>query len=113
MRDRDRYRHRGFYRIDDRTGFRVHADRTMKEWDGTIVAREDFETRHPQDFVRGRRDDVRVPDPRPDPEPINQAPAGGPFILIVSNGDDVPCIQIEGGEIRVLAGTTQLSASDL
>lgn len=31
-----------------------------------MVCREDFEPRHPQDFVRGRRDRQNVPDARPE-----------------------------------------------
>ena len=33
--DRRPNRPRGFYRIDDRTGFRVRAADTVKEWDRT------------------------------------------------------------------------------
>lgn len=54
-----------FYRVDDRSGFTVAAERTQKEWDGSIVADGLWEPRHPQDFVRGIRDDQSVPDARP------------------------------------------------
>lgn len=55
-----------FYRICARCGFRFHASRTRKTWDGLYVCFEDFESRHPQDFVRGRKDSQNVPDPRPE-----------------------------------------------
>jgi hypothetical protein len=55
-----------FWRICDVCGFKYRASQTAKRWDGQIVCREDFETRHPQDFVRGRRDRQSVPDPRPE-----------------------------------------------
>lgn len=112
--DRNRgYRRGGFWRIDDRTGFRVRADRTVKEWDNQIVAREDAEARHPQDFVRSRRDNMAVPDPRPEPADVTQIPPGGPFILVLFDGDNQHCFAIEDGEIRVYAGVPQLSPSDL
>lgn len=55
-----------FWRICERCGFRKRASHTFKTWDGLYVCAEDFETRHPQDFVRGRRDNQNVPDPRPE-----------------------------------------------
>lgn len=57
----------GFYRICEVCGFQCRASETMKRWDGLFVCRADFEPRHPQDFVRGRRDDQTVPNPRPEP----------------------------------------------
>lgn len=110
---RDGYRRGGFWRIDDRTGFRVRAERTAKEWDGTIVAREEFEARHPQDFVRGKRDNMQVPDARPEPTDQFQAPDGGPFILIES--EISPMIRIDGGNINIVyaSNTAQISPSDL
>jgi hypothetical protein len=56
-----------FWRICDRCGFRKRASATFRTWDGLYVCEEDFETRHPQDFVRGRMDRQNVPDPRPAP----------------------------------------------
>ena len=62
----DRYYVPGsFYRIDDRTGFKVRAERTKKEWNGLIVREQSWEPRQPQDFVRGRKDQMTVPDARP------------------------------------------------
>ena len=48
-------------------GFRYRASQTFKRWDGLITCSFDWEPRHPQDFVRGRRDRQNVPDPRPEP----------------------------------------------
>lgn len=56
-----------FWRICDRCGFKKRASQTYKTWDGLYVCYEDFETRHPQDFVRGRKDHQNVTDPRPEP----------------------------------------------
>ncbi len=52
--------------ICDRCGFKFHSSQTRKTWDNLIVCLEDFETRHPQDFVRGRKDRQNVIDPRPE-----------------------------------------------
>ena len=59
-----------FWRICDVCGFKCRSSETSKRWDGLIVCREDFETRHPQDFVRGRLDRQNVPDPRPEPADV-------------------------------------------
>lgn len=102
-----------FYRIDDRTGFKVRASDTRKEWTGAIVHRDEWEPRHPQDFVRPRRDEQRVPDPRPDPEPVFQYPAGGPFFLVVEDRDAAKKLEVTEGQFRVYSGVTELSPSDL
>lgn len=49
----------------DRTGFKVPASETRREWNGQIVWEGVYEPRHPQDFVRGVRDDQTVPFARP------------------------------------------------
>lgn len=56
-----------FWRICDRCGFKKRASQTFQTWDGLYVCAEDFETRHPQDFVRGRLDNQSVPNARPAP----------------------------------------------
>lgn len=52
--------------ICDRCGFKFHSSQTKKTWDNLIVCLDDFETRHPQDFVRGLKDRQNVIDPRPE-----------------------------------------------
>ena len=51
--------------ICDRTGYKVKASKTRKEWNGLRVRRESWEPRHPQDKIRGVPDHQAVPDPRP------------------------------------------------
>lgn len=51
----------------DRSGFKVRVSTTKKEWHGRIVREVDFETRHPQDFVKGRRDRQNPPFAIPEP----------------------------------------------
>ncbi len=62
------------WRICDRCGFQVRSSQTSKTWDGLWVCEADFETRHPQDFVRGRKDTINVPEPRPDQIPVIVGP---------------------------------------
>ena len=67
---RSKYIPGDFWRIDDRSGFKVRSSDTAQEWTGLIVRKKDWEPRHPQDFVRGRPDHQNVPKPRPEPPPI-------------------------------------------
>ena len=64
---RDQYRKGGFWRIDDRTGFRVRAWDTKKEWTGALVSESQWEPRHPQDYVRGKPDYRGKANPSPEP----------------------------------------------
>ena len=54
--------------ICDRCGRKRVNDEVAKEWTGVIVCKDTcFETRHPQDFVRGTEDKQTVPFTRPEP----------------------------------------------
>lgn len=75
-RSTTRARRGEFLRIDDRTGFTVWSGDTVKEWTGAIVHRSQYEARHPQDFLRARRENLRVSDPRPDLSIENQRSLG-------------------------------------
>jgi hypothetical protein len=55
-----------YWRICEGCGFKKRASETFKRWDGLFVCSDDFEERHPQDFVRGRADRQNVPHPRPE-----------------------------------------------
>jgi len=46
---------------------KIKFSEARKRWDGFLVCREDFEMRHPQDFVKTRQDKISVPDTRPIP----------------------------------------------
>lgn len=59
------YKPGSFYRICDRTGFKVRAEDTREEWNGAIVSKDVYEARHPQDLVRGKVDKQTVPNARP------------------------------------------------
>jgi len=45
----------------------IRASESKKRWDGFIVCPDDFEMRHPQDFLKARKDQVSVPFSRPEP----------------------------------------------
>lgn len=59
------YKPGSFYRICDRTGFAVRAERTRMQWNNLIVRDDVWEIRQPQDFVTGVTDDQSVPMARP------------------------------------------------
>jgi len=59
------YKPGSFYRICDRTGFAIRAERTRTEWNNLIVSDRVWEARQPQDFVKGVADNQNVPFPRP------------------------------------------------
>jgi len=52
----DSYRPGDNYVLCDVCGSKLHASQTSSRWDGLQVCRKDWEARHPQDYVRGRRD---------------------------------------------------------
>lgn len=65
MADDKHYVPGDFYRIDDRSGFKIRAKVSRKEWTNLIVHERLWEARQPQDFVKGVIDDQTVPDARP------------------------------------------------
>lgn len=44
---------------------KIKAGDARHRWDGLLVCAEDFENRHPQDFVKARQDKITVPFTRP------------------------------------------------
>ena len=60
------YRPGDHYVICDVCGFKLRASETRTRWDNLRVCDKDWESRHPQDFVRGKRDRQRVPNARPE-----------------------------------------------
>ncbi len=53
--------------ICDSCGRKYKASTMLKRWDGLFVCKEDYELRHPQDFLRVFGDKQTVPIARPDP----------------------------------------------
>lgn len=53
--------------ICDRCGFQFKSTQLKKEWTGHYVCQDCWEPRHPQDFVKGVKDDSSIEWARPDP----------------------------------------------
>lgn len=49
---------------------KIKAHEAKQRWDGFIVCPDDFENRHPQDFVKAQTDKISVPFTRPIPPEI-------------------------------------------
>ena len=54
--------------ICDACGRKFKASTLRKRWDGSMVCRDDFESRHPQDFVRAVSDTQVAPWIRDEPQ---------------------------------------------
>lgn len=109
-----------YWRICAVCGFKCRASQTSKRWDGLIVCEADFETRHPQDFVKGRLDRQNVPNPRPETVanvigPLTTtvlvaASAGATTLYVTStvrfaNGDRLGLLMADGNEFRTTVQT--------
>ncbi len=46
---------------------KIKASESRKRWDGLIVCADDWEYRHPQDFIKAQKDKISVPFSRPRP----------------------------------------------
>lgn len=60
--------------ICDISGFKCKASETVRRWDGLRVLRRFSEERHPQDFVRGVKDNPSVPWARPEQADVFLSP---------------------------------------
>jgi hypothetical protein len=60
----DHYRPGDYWVICDECGRTFRKSKTRKRWDGMIVCFNDWEPRHPQEFIRGRADRIAVKDAR-------------------------------------------------
>lgn len=56
--------------ICDRCGFEFPSSMLRKDWQGLMLCHDDWETRHPQDFVRGIPDNQTPPWTRPEPADV-------------------------------------------
>jgi len=57
----------GFNVICDVCSKKIKASDAKHRWDGFVVCPEDYEQRHPQDFVKARQDKISIPFSRPRP----------------------------------------------
>ncbi len=70
----DYWKHGDHNAICDTCGFKFKASELKKTWDNMYVCSKDFEPRHPQDFVRGKKDDQSVPWSRPEGDNVFSNP---------------------------------------
>ena len=82
----------------DRCSSAIRAKDAKKTWDNLIVCPDDWEPRHPQDFVRGRRDDIRAK------EPVRSEPADRFVTQIHETRSAVAGIAIAGCAIAGMEG---------
>lgn len=86
MRPRGRGKHGDHLVQDDRTGFTEWASDCVKEWNGALVHRRHYEARHPQDFIRARRDtSAQIRDARPELS-IADSNFSGPLSTTIAEG---------------------------
>lgn len=71
--------------ICDICGFKKKASDLKKQWDGLRVCKDDFSLRHPQDFVKGVKDDQTVAWTRSEQEDVEIDTSGW-----ADTTDDVP-----------------------
>lgn len=60
----------GWNIICDVCGQKFKNDQVQKRWDGLMVCKQDFETDHPQKFIRVRESGIAVPIIRERPEDV-------------------------------------------
>ena len=63
----------GWSAICDVCGFKYKNSDLRKRWDNLMVCKDDWEIRHPQDFVRGVPDNQNVPYSRTDTTPLGSS----------------------------------------
>ena len=61
MGSRDYYRHGDYNAICDVCGLKYKASELRKRWDGAMVCQEDWEPRHPQEFIRAIKETSTLP----------------------------------------------------
>jgi hypothetical protein len=99
-----------WYRICDRTGFKIRDTRTRKEWTNRIVRDRSWEPRQPQDFVQGVTDDQTVVDPRPRQLDEFQGPLGTTLTATAQAGATFISVQ---SSVRMFAGDVLQVMTDL
>jgi hypothetical protein len=80
----NRFKLGDWFAICDECGFKFHASKLRKRWDGLMVCPEDFELRHPQDFARVVPDNPTPPWIRPPPADV--------FVQTLCSGQARSCV---------------------
>jgi hypothetical protein len=91
--------------VCDRSGFTVWRSDCVKEWNGLLVHKRFAETRHPQDFIRARREDLTVRDARPE-RAIADETFVGPLVT------ETTAAATAGATSLTVASTSRMTAAD-
>ena len=105
--------------VCDECGFKFKASELRRRWDGAMVDDACFESRHPQDFIRAKKDSNVLPFIRSDIDGVDVSPALNcdgltmEYIPITQLntmlGDDLTIYKVTAtgsGTVTVPAGTT-------
>ena len=87
--------------ICDISGQTFRADEVRKNWRGQIVSLEDWEPRHPQEFLRGKLDRQTVRDPRPDVDNVSELVTASASVS--SSGNTVSLVSADIGSVKRVA----------
>jgi len=96
------YRVGDYWLICDRTGRKILASESRRQWDGLVVHKDVWEARHPQEFVRGLRDLQTVPISRPK----------GPLVFIGPLTTTIAAAAAAGDLTIEVAATARMEAGD-
>lgn len=90
--------------ICDICGFKIRASQSRSTWEGRIVCEADWEPRHPQDFVRAKKDKIVADVIRAEPTDTfltdNSIPPSDPYPPVVA-----PAPEPDPLETGAVAGT--------
>ncbi len=93
-----------YNQICDRTGFKVKATTTQREWTGNTVRTKSWEERHDQDLLRSVQDRQDVEDPRLDRQITVETPPDDPVFIpepmtmFLALADLPEVLQLVGGD---------------
>lgn len=86
--------------ICDVCGKKIKAGKSKQRWDGFIVCEDDYEHRHPQDFVKARQDKISVSFTRPRPPDlftdIDYVDTGNINYCTITGQQAIPSLAIPG-----------------
>ena len=66
------YRKNDYLVTTDGLGILAHRSECVMQYDGKLKLKSNLDTRHPQDFIRARKDKQSVPNPRPVPPVVEK-----------------------------------------
>lgn len=81
--------------ICDVCGFKFKSTQILKRWDGLMVCHEDYETDHPQKYLRVHETGESVPYIRNDPPPLFQTVCYVYAIAAYADLGEADCMQAD------------------